>query len=131
VIAASAERTRLAHRVGDGIEVSLLWHQPTGRITLGVLDRGTGERFHLEVERRDALDAFSRPEVYVRRHAAGRRRPGTTSDAGSACFCEPDRGNALLLADEGELSPSEGRTPAGAHRPAARRVSPRGPAGRG
>ena len=52
-------------RANDGIEVSLLWHKPTNRLTVFVNDTHTGETFELEVESRYALDAFQHPYAYA------------------------------------------------------------------
>jgi len=62
-------RTELAHRAGDGIDVYLFWNEPTGRVTVGVLDTRAGGEFEFEVDGRLALDAFYHPYAYVRRAA--------------------------------------------------------------
>jgi len=54
---APTDRRELAHRTGDGIEVTLFWSKPANRVTIAVLDtRSDGG---------DALDAFNHPYVYA------------------------------------------------------------------
>ena len=42
----------------DGIDVYLLWNEPTRRVTVAVLDTRGGDSFEVEVDGRHALDAF-------------------------------------------------------------------------
>jgi hypothetical protein len=63
-------RTELAHRTSDGIDVYLFWNQPTGRVTVSVLDARTDDSFELEVDGRHALDAFNHPYAYAARTEA-------------------------------------------------------------
>lgn len=73
-------RTELAHRTSDGIDVYLFWHEPTGRVTVGVLDARTDDGFEFEVDGRHALDAFNHPYAYAGLADAACRRPvGTTN----------------------------------------------------
>jgi hypothetical protein len=60
-----AERRELAHRINDGIEVTLFWSKPTNTITLEVLDSRAGSRLAFGVDRRVALDAFAHPYAYA------------------------------------------------------------------
>jgi hypothetical protein len=60
--------TELAYRETDGIAVTLLWHSGTGRLTVTVRDRRTGEAFDLAAPARNAMDVFHHPYAY----AAGR-----------------------------------------------------------
>jgi hypothetical protein len=60
------ELRELAHRQGDGIEVTLRWRPDDGSVVLAVEDWRTGESHQLEVERDRALDAFRHPFAYVR-----------------------------------------------------------------
>ena len=69
------QRTELAHRANDGIDVYLFWNPPTGRVSVGVFDQRTGNAFELEVDGRHALDAFNHPYAY-----AARGRTGDPSD---------------------------------------------------
>jgi hypothetical protein len=68
-------QTELAHRTNDGIEVYLFWNQPSSRVTIRVVIERTSDGFELEVDGRDALDAFNHPFAYA--HAARR----VTADA--------------------------------------------------
>jgi hypothetical protein len=61
------KRTELAHRTSAGIDVYLFWNEPTGRVTVGVIDTRTDENFELEVDGRHALDAFNHPYAYAAR----------------------------------------------------------------
>jgi hypothetical protein len=55
----------LASRGGDGINVSLYWHERTNRITVKVYDARLDEAFELDVDGRDALDAYRHPFAYA------------------------------------------------------------------
>jgi hypothetical protein len=55
----------LAHRVTDGLAVSLFWHRAGNTLTLEVYDSKTEEFFELEVPRDRALDAFHHPFAYL------------------------------------------------------------------
>ena len=55
----------LDHRESDGVSVTLLWYEDSNRVTIHVADSQTGEEFDLEVEGRDALDAFRHPYAYM------------------------------------------------------------------
>ena len=58
----------LDQRINDGIEVRLLWHSLTNRVSVTVEDQRTGESFELEVaDPEDALIAFSHPYAYASR----------------------------------------------------------------
>jgi hypothetical protein len=61
------QRRELAHRTSDGIDVYLFWNQPSSRVTVSVFDERTKEGFELEVDSRDALDAFNHPFAYAAR----------------------------------------------------------------
>jgi hypothetical protein len=70
---AATERRELAHRTGDGIEVTLLWTKSTNRIAIAVADSHSGEELEFEVDGSRALDAFNHPYAYaaaVRAHSA-------------------------------------------------------------
>jgi hypothetical protein len=61
-----AEPTReLAHRVSNGLEVTLLWSVRDGRLAVTVSDGSTGELFELEAPREKALDVFHHPFFYL------------------------------------------------------------------
>lgn len=61
----------LAHRAGDGINVSLYWNERTNRITVRVYDARADEAFELDVEGDRALDAFHHPFAYAATARAG------------------------------------------------------------
>ena len=60
------ELRELAHRRGDGIEVTLRWRPEDDAIVLAVEDWATGDAFEVEVDRDRALDAFRHPFAYMR-----------------------------------------------------------------
>lgn len=62
---APTDRRELAHRTGDGIEVTLFWSKPSNRVTIAVLDTRSDEGLEFEVDGGDALDAFNHPYVYA------------------------------------------------------------------
>jgi hypothetical protein len=68
-------RRELAHRVGDGIDVRLLWRASDDAISVVVYELRTGACFELSVERDQALNAFHHPYAY----AALRRIEGERS----------------------------------------------------
>ena len=56
----------LAHRVADGLEVSLLWHQRENLVSVAVLDSKTGDSFEIVLgENESALAAFHHPYAYA------------------------------------------------------------------
>ena len=56
----------LDSRMGDGIEVLLLWCQTDGHVTVAVTDTKSGEAFELPVrEGERALDVFHHPYAYA------------------------------------------------------------------
>ena len=61
----SAATRELAHRSGDGIEVSLRWTRRTDIVTVVVGDLRTGESFAFAVPPDRALDAFHHPFAYA------------------------------------------------------------------
>jgi hypothetical protein len=62
---AITERRELAHRTGDGIEITLLWSKGTNTVTLAVSDTHADEAFEFEVDGGCALDAFHHPYAYA------------------------------------------------------------------
>jgi hypothetical protein len=62
---AATQRSELARRSTDGIEVSLFWSQPSSRITIELIDNRIGERLEFEVANDKALDAFRHPYAYA------------------------------------------------------------------
>ena len=59
------DRTELAHRTGDGIEVTLFWSKPSNRVTIAVHDTRSDEALEFEVDGGAALDAFNHPYAYA------------------------------------------------------------------
>ena len=55
----------LAHRAGDGVEVSLLWRPRDGRLTVVVDDVRAEERLELSARPDNALEVFYHPYAYV------------------------------------------------------------------
>jgi hypothetical protein len=55
----------LAHRSNDGLEVVLLWHQPTDELTVTVSDERNGAHLELAVEPHQALDVFNHPYAHA------------------------------------------------------------------
>ncbi len=62
---AATERRELAHRTGNGIEVTLLWTKSTNRVTIAVADTHSSEELEFEVDGSHALDAFHHPYAYA------------------------------------------------------------------
>jgi len=58
-------RRELAHRISDGIEVTLFWLEGADAVGLEVLDRRTDEMLAVDVERHAALEAFNHPFAYA------------------------------------------------------------------
>ena len=61
----ATERSELAHRSTDGIDVSLFWSKPSNRITIELVDTRIDERLEFEVANDKALDAFRHPYAYA------------------------------------------------------------------
>ena len=55
----------LAVREKDGLAVSLLWSNDTGRVKVAVVDAHLDEQFEVHVSGADALDAFHHPFAYA------------------------------------------------------------------
>jgi hypothetical protein len=64
-LAEPTERRELAHRVADGIEVTLFWSKPTNATSVEVLDTRSGNRLAFGVRNHAALDAFRHPYAYA------------------------------------------------------------------
>jgi dihydrofolate reductase len=69
IMHATTNRTtrELDHRVNDGLDVKLLWHSLTDRVSVAVEDQRTGEFFELDVDPEHALTAFYDPYAYANR----------------------------------------------------------------
>jgi hypothetical protein len=72
------ERRELAHRISDGIEVTLFWRQAVDALGLEVLDSRSGEMLTLDVEPHAALEAFNHPYPYASRQAQSDRAKQST-----------------------------------------------------
>ena len=64
-ITTHTQRRELAHRVSNGIEVSLFWGSATGEIVVEVVDYSSEHYFELSVPSECALDAFHHPYAYA------------------------------------------------------------------
>jgi len=60
-----SSRRELAHRVSDGIEVTLYWAKSSGSVVVEVIDHGSEQIFEIEVPSERALDAFHHPYAYA------------------------------------------------------------------
>ena len=67
-------RRELDCRRNDGIEVRLLWREADGQVTVAVHDAKTGEAFEIQVEGREARDAFHHPYAHAAFRGNSRRR---------------------------------------------------------
>jgi hypothetical protein len=54
----------LDFRSNNGVNVLLLWHRATRRLTIFVYDEHTGGSFEFAVDATDARDAFQHPYAY-------------------------------------------------------------------
>ena len=61
----TTQTQELDYRSNDGLEVTLLWHPQTNRVTVSVFDSKTGDDFGIDVAPADALDAFRHPYAYA------------------------------------------------------------------
>jgi hypothetical protein len=55
----------LAHRVSDGLDITLLWSKSANRVKVEVADTREGDQFELEVSNADALAAFYHPFAFA------------------------------------------------------------------
>jgi hypothetical protein len=58
-------RRELAHRISNGIEVTLLWGPASSEVVVEVIDHGSGQLFEIAVPSDRALDAFHHPYAYA------------------------------------------------------------------
>jgi hypothetical protein len=65
IATASIERSELAQRTSDGIEVTLFWSKPSDHVTIAVLDTRSNEALEFDVNGSAALDAFNHPYAYA------------------------------------------------------------------
>jgi hypothetical protein len=60
-----SHRRELAHRISDGIEITLSWSKPSNQVTVAVVDTRSDEAIEFDVEGSAALDAFNHPYAYA------------------------------------------------------------------
>jgi len=60
----------LAFRLTDGIEVTLLWYEDSGKLVVSVLDPRTGQVFALFVGDENPLDVFRHPYWFAAQRTA-------------------------------------------------------------
>jgi hypothetical protein len=79
----------LDRRVADGLEVTLLWHPRTNRLTIEVYDDLAEQMFVLDVAPECAHDAFRHPYAYaptaIVLKAAGRRAVSVPQSGVGSC----------------------------------------------
>jgi hypothetical protein len=63
--AISASRRELAHRAGNGIEVTLYWRKGDNRTTIEIWNAASGQRLVFEVAPDRALDAYNHPFAHL------------------------------------------------------------------
>jgi hypothetical protein len=63
----------LANRVGDGLQISLVWSKSADRVRVTVFGERLREPFDIHVDGADALSAFHHPFAYA---AAARKAGG-------------------------------------------------------
>ena len=59
----------LAHRVADGVEVSLLWNAGDDTLRVLVVDGRAGTAFEVDAPSDNALDVFYHPYAFAREAA--------------------------------------------------------------
>ena len=55
----------LAHRAGNGVDVSLLWNEEKNSLTVLVIDVQLGTSFEIPAANDNALDVFYHPFAYA------------------------------------------------------------------
>jgi hypothetical protein len=65
----------LAFRSGAGIDVTLLWNERSGELTVTAFDSSTGELLELPARRELALDVFNHPFAYAALQTGPRSEP--------------------------------------------------------
>ncbi len=70
----AAETRELDRRISDGVDVRLLWHPQTNRVSVAVTDWRADCAFELEVDPADALAGLHHPCAYSN-HEHGGSRP--------------------------------------------------------
>jgi hypothetical protein len=87
-------RRELAHRSGDGTDVTLFWDAQTDELLVCVSDELTGAHFEIHPERELALDVFHHPFAYRGEgHLAAWVTPQSGRVAGSGTHDEDPYGS--------------------------------------
>ena len=86
----------LAHRVSDGIEILLVWHEGTDELLVSVSDERSGDYFELTAGPDQALDVFNHPYA----HAAFRGLP--YEEASIPCWPEASGAHGQIGPDLSE-----------------------------
>jgi hypothetical protein len=79
----TTNKRELAHRVSDGVSVSLFWEPVGDSILIEVYDERGGDYFELPVPGARALDAFHHPYIYRALAEASGRLAALPSPAAS------------------------------------------------
>lgn len=58
-------RRELAHRAGQGLDVTLYWHPPTNALTVCVVDERHQDYFEIDTSPSHALAAFYHPFLFT------------------------------------------------------------------
>jgi hypothetical protein len=74
-VEASSQVRELDHRHSEGIDVSLLWHARTNRVSIALTDERSGESLSFEIDPSEALSAFHHPYAYAARASEESLRP--------------------------------------------------------
>jgi hypothetical protein len=64
-MSAAALDRELAHRIGSGLEVTLLWETEDDGTSIEITHAASGETLRFAVPPRDALDAFYHPFAHL------------------------------------------------------------------
>ena len=62
---ACSQRRELAHRVNDGLEVTLSWHPTRDELMVSVCDQREDTYFEIRPERHLALEVYYHPYAYA------------------------------------------------------------------
>jgi hypothetical protein len=74
----------LAHRAGDGVEVTLLWSSADNRLTVAVSDSRSGASFELPARPESALDVFYHPFAHAAFEGVAYEHAGTLAESQAA-----------------------------------------------
>ena len=68
-LTADTTTRELAHRIADGVEISLLWNSGDDSLRVLVVDGRAGTAFEVSAPNDNALDVFYHPYAYAREAA--------------------------------------------------------------